>query len=211
MARWGRVTALKEQTRNKERMNVYLEGRYAFSLPLHLAAGLQEGSTLTEEEVENLLHQDTVSRAYQKAMHLLSYRPRSREEIRRRLERKQVAPEIIDTVLEKLAKEGLVDDLEFARWWVENREGFRPRGRSLLHYELRRQGVDEETAVQALSGVEEEDSARRAAEKRAARFLNLDKETFRNRLSQFLRRRGFPYSVVQGVVSRMLEEREELS
>ncbi|MBI2845300.1 MAG: RecX family transcriptional regulator [Chloroflexi bacterium] len=211
MAREGRVTALKEQVRNRQRVNVYLEGRYAFSLPLALAARIGEGSYLSEEEVEKLLHEDMLHRAYQKALNLLSYRPRSKQEIQRRLERRQVSPEIIDTVIRKLAREGMVDDLDFARWWVENREDFRPRGRALLRYELLRQGVDEETVAQAVEDIDEERSAWRAGQGYAARLRNLDEATFRRRLTDFLRRRGFSYSVAQAVVAGVAKEREELS
>lgn len=211
VARAGRVTAIKEQTRNRDRVNIYLEERYAFSLSWELAAGIKEGTFLSAREAEDLLRQDEVAKAYQKALRLLSYRPRSRREVLERLKTKGVAEEVLALVLDRLSQAGLLDDLAFALWWIENREGFRPRSRSLLRYELRRKGVEEETIVQALEGIDETESARRAAQARLSRYAHLDEDTFRKKLSQFLMRRGFSYSVIREVVGNLVRDRQESS
>ena len=87
----------------------------------------------------------------QRALLLLSYRPRSEAEIRQKLAKAGFEPEVIATVLERLRANGLVRDEGFAHEWVENRGAFRPRSRRMLAYELRRKGVAEETIQQALA------------------------------------------------------------
>jgi len=203
----GQITALREQKRNRGRVNVYLDGEYAFSLGAQLAAELREGSFLSAAKLHELQRRDSFVRAYRKALDYLAYRPRSGKELSDYLRGKRVPERIIEEVLEGLAREGLVDDLAFARYWVENRERFRPRSRAMLGYELRRKGLGEEVISEALAAVDEEESARRAAHQRAFRYLHLDEGSFRQKMSQFLRRRGFGYHLIREVVDSLLQRR----
>jgi regulatory protein len=203
----GKITALREQKRNKDRVNVYLDGEYAFSLGAQLAAELQEGSFLSAAELHELQRRDSFANAYKKALDYLVYRPRSRNELSHYLRGKRVPERIIEEVLGGLAREELVDDLAFAQYWVENRERFRPRSRALLSYELRRKGLDEEVISEALTAVDEEESARRVAHQRASRYIRLDEKSFRQKMGQFLRRRGFTYRLIREVVDSLLQQR----
>jgi len=203
----GKITALREQKRNKDRVNVYLDGQYAFSLGAQLAAGLKEGGFLSAAELQALQRQDYFANAYKKALDYLAYRPRSRKELSDYLWGKRVPEGIIEEVLEGLAREGLVDDLAFAQYWVENRERFRPRSRAMLRYELCRKGLDEGVISEALAAVDEEESAHRVARQRASRYIRLDERSFRRKMSQFLRRRGFTYHLIREVVDSLLQQR----
>lgn len=205
----GKITTLKFQERNKERVNVYLDGRYAFSLQAILAARLHKGQTLSEEEIEGLLQEDAFQKTYDKALNFLTYRPRSRAEVRRYLERKRVSPEVSQRVEERLIRAGLLDDEAFARFWVENREAFKPRGRYRLRQELRQKGLDAQVIAQAVQEVDEEQGAYRAAEGRARRYAHLDRREFRRKLGSFLQRRGFSYEIVNDVVERLWQEVRE--
>jgi regulatory protein len=100
----------------------------------------------------------------------------------------------------------LLNDEEFARYWVENRERFRPRGRFALRYELRQKGIPDTAIEMALQTVDEADSAYRAAHDRAHRLGQLDRQAFRQRLVGFLRRRGFGYDVVKDAIDRLWRE-----
>jgi regulatory protein len=214
----GTITALKLQKKNKERVNVYLDDRYAFSLAAIEAAKLKQGQVLSDQEIEDLLGRDSFHKAYAKALRFLSYRPRSGAEVRRYLQGKKVTPAIEAEVVERLTAAGLLDDQAFANYWVENRENFNPRGRYALRYELRQKGVSEETIASALEDIDEEESAYRALISRARRMPPLDRGSFRKKLGSFLRRRGFSYEAInaaleriwQGMVEegRMLDESE---
>lgn len=205
----GTITALKAQKRNKERVNVYIDGRYAFSLSAIEAVRLRRGQTLPEEEIERLLERDAFQRAYDRALRFLSYRPRSQAEVRRYLQDKKVSPDIAAEVLQRLTAAGLLGDLAFARYWVENRENFNPRGLRMLRYELRCKGLSEETIAQALEEVDEEESAYAVARKRARRLIHLDYSTFRRKLGAYLARRGFPHDVSSAALERAWQEIEE--
>jgi regulatory protein len=201
-----KLTALVVQKRNPNRVNIYLDGEYAFSLARIVAAWLKVGAELDEQKIEQLQAQDARERALQQAMLFLSYRARSESEIRQNLRKHEIPEAVIDLTLERLKQDGLANDNEFAQAWVENRSTFRPRSRRMMAMELRQKGLDDESMQSALKNVDDEPLAYEAAKKRATRFKNLEWSEFRKKLSEFLARRGFPYSVVAPVVTRIWNE-----
>jgi regulatory protein len=205
----GTITALKPQKKNRERVNVYLDGRYTFSLTAIEAATLRRGQFLSDQEIEDLLERDSFQKAYDRALRFLSYRPRSEGETRRYLQGKRVSPAIEAEVVERLTLAGLLDDQAFASYWVENRESFKPRGRHALRYELRQKGLGEEIIALALEDIDEEDSAYRALINRARRIAPLDRGAFRKKLGSFLRRRGFSYEAINAALERAWQEMVE--
>ena len=201
------VTALKAQRRKRNRVNVFLDGDYAFSLQRILAGKLRVGEELTAEEIADLKAEDVREVAYERSLHYLSYRPRSVWEMRRYLQKKGVDEETIDEVLQRLSKAGFVDDVEFAHFWVENRKRHRPRGPWALRDELRRKGVSNDVIEQVLEDkdLEEEKGAMRVAEKKLRRLLGLDERTFRRRMWGYLKRRGFSYNICRQVTDHFWE------
>jgi len=200
------ITALEPQRKNKERINVSLDGKFAFGLAAILAARLKVGQQLSLAEIESLQAEDQVEKAHARVLKFLSYRPRSRAELEKYLADKRVPVATQHQVLERLSRVGLVDDAAFVRFWVENREAFRPRSRHMLGYELRRKGIDPTLIESAVEEVDEAESAYRALSARAARYARLDRVTFRRRAGGFLRRRGFSYEVIEDVLRRVWEE-----
>ena len=202
----GTITALKAQTKNKGRVNVYLDGTFAFGLADVIAAPLRVGQRLSDDDIAALRQRDAQERAYDQALRFLSYRPRSIEETRRYLADKDVPPDVIATTLARLARAGLLDDEAFARFWVENRESFRPRSAMALRMELRRKGVGDEAIATALAAVDEKEAAYQAALARAVRLRGADRTTFYRRLGGFLQRRGFGYETARETVDRLWRE-----
>jgi regulatory protein len=202
----ARITAIDAQKRDPNRVNVHLDGEYAFSLARIVAAWLQVGQELPDQKVAELQASDAKERAYQQALLFLSYRARSTSEIRQNLRKHEIPPEVIEETIERLKAEHLADDDQFAKAWVENRSTFRPRSRRALAIELRQKGVPDEAVESALTDVNEEALAYDAAQKRARRLESLEWNEFRVKLSEFLARRGFSYSVSATVVSRIWSE-----
>src|SRR5260370_7724146 len=134
-----KITALEPQVNNAERINVYVDGRFLLgaSATVVLQMGLKLGRELSPAQLEELRREEALQQAVDRAYNYLTYRPRSREEVRRYLRRKETAPEIIDAVLERLGRLELVDDHAFASFWAENREQFTPRGPRALKNDLR--------------------------------------------------------------------------
>jgi regulatory protein len=205
-----RITALKVQKRNNQRVNVYLDGEFAFGLARIVAAWLHVGQELSPEKINELQSSDTYEVAHQQALRFISYRQRSIAEVRRNLEEHKFLEEVIQHTLERLQRNSLVDDNRFARVWVENRSEFRPRSRKALQFELRRRGVEDETIAEAVESVDDESMAYQAALKYSRKLTKLDDwQSFRQKLSAFLGRRGFNYDVIAPTVRRVWEEQEK--
>jgi len=202
------LAIVRELSEEKGRVKVSLDSGYAFTLTEVVGARLRVGEELSMGQIEELLQESAVEEAYNWALNFLSYRPRSQAEIRRYLARKRISSGTIEAVLGRLERAGLVHDLEFARFWVENREAFRPSGARLLRYELRRKGLGEEAISEALASLDEEASAYRAACKASGRYAKLSEPEFSRRLGAHLARRGFPYALIQDVLRRVWQERE---
>jgi regulatory protein len=214
----GIITALRVQKRATKRINVYLDGAYAFPLDLEVAldAGLKRGMELSDAEIARLRAGDDVEKAYDRALGFLSYRPRSTAEVRRSLTTKGVAPQVIEQVLERLTRNRLLDDANFARLWVENREAFSPRSSWLLGQELRQKGLTADDITAALPEGEAADAsneanAAQAAGRKARSLRHLEHEAFLHKLIPFLQRRGFGYEVAREAAETAWRESHEPS
>jgi len=202
------ITAIEAQKRNRQRLNISLDGEYAFSLDRLTAAWLKPGRKLTADEIKQLQEQDELESAHTRALHFLSFRSRSIQEVRDYLTRKGCSPEHISAVLCRLEEESFLDDARFSREWLENRSAFRPRGVSLIKAELRQKGVSNEVIETSLAqaDLQESELALKAAQRVVGRYAALPQETFRLRLGAFLQRRGFSFAVASTTVRRLWNE-----
>jgi regulatory protein len=202
-----KITALTAQKKNPNRINVFLDGEFAFGLERIVAAWLKIGQELSEEKISHLLKEDTREIAFQKAMHFLSYRVRTEKEMRQNLLSHDFDNELVDEIIAKLKDKGLLNDLQFARAWIDNRNQYRPRGQKALAVELQQKGVSHEAIEEALGDVGDElGLALNAGKKYAVRLGHEDWNLFRQKLSAYLGRRGFSYDIVRDAVRQLWEE-----
>ncbi len=205
-----KVTAIRDGRRGK-RVNIFLDGRFAFSLEAEVAIkeGLGVGRELSESDIEALTGTDLFHRCLGAASHYLGYRPRSEAELRQRLRQRGFDADNVEAVLANLKEQGLVNDLAFAQFWQENRQSFSPRSQWLTRSELRQKGVADDIIEQVVADADDEDSAYRAAKAKAHRLAAADYQGFRRRLGEYLKRRGFNYGVINNTVKRVWQERGE--
>lgn len=197
----GTVTDLKVQKRTKDRINVYLDGQYAFSMAIISAVKLKVGTWLSDGEISRLKVADEVERARGRVLDYLSYRPRSEWEIREYLEKKGFSSSSIDSAISALIDVNLIDDRAFAQYWMENRAQFRPKGKRVLSHELRQKGISSHVIDEALEAYDEVSAARRVFEQQSRRLVNLPSEVFRRRLTERMARRGFSYDLIQELIA----------
>src|SRR4026207_1401830 len=130
-----KITGIEVQKRTPNRVNIYLDGEFAFGLARIVAAWLRVGPELSEEKIEQLQASEAGEPAFQQAMLFLSYRARSESEIRKNLRKHEYAEPIIEETIARLRQDGFANDDQFARAWVENRITFRPRSRRMMAME----------------------------------------------------------------------------
>jgi regulatory protein len=148
------------------------------------------------------------TRCLNAAIRFLRSRPRSEYEVRARLRHHKYTQQSIDSVITTLKQKGLIDDTAFARFWIDNRDAFRPRSQRLIKAELRQKGV----AVDLIDGIEfasdDEEGAYRSARQKARSLPRTDYHSFQRRLGDYLKRRGYGYGVIMKVVPQVWEEGE---
>ncbi len=207
----GGITDLRFGNGREKRVKIFVDGKLTLTVPAEtvLRAGLEVGQELSDKRVEELLHSANLLRCLKAASRYLSYRPRSESELRTQLHRHGFNDAAIYTVLTKLKEQGLVDDVAFARFWKDNRESFSPRSQWLTKAELRRKGVASEVIDQVVDTTNDYENAYRAALSRTRHLPLPEYQAFRQKLGDFLRRRGFNYEVINHTVKRIWEEELE--
>lgn len=206
----GTITSIDVQARNPRRVNVHLDGQFAFALSLEVAtlARLKRSMTLSDDDIAALQADDVQQKTYDAVLNFVSFRPRSEYEVRRYLNRRKTPPDLTDRLVARLTANGLLDDDAFARFWVENRSTFNPRSDRALRAELRSKGVDDGT-ITAVLPQDDSAAAYDAATRRARRMVAVagaDADIFRRKLLGYLQRRGFSYDVARETVDRVWRE-----
>ncbi len=191
---------LRPNRRNPNKLSLYLDGRYFTSLSrdLVLKLGITTDEELTEEQVDLLGLRANEEKARSYALRLLSYRPRSKNELLERLTKKGYPQEIIRKVVENLAKENLISDYEYAKSIVRHYLNFRLKGRHKIIYELKKRGISEEIINQVLKEINPEEELRALKTLLAKKLMSKTQEP--SKLKARLMRSGFSLSLINKVL-----------
>jgi regulatory protein len=172
-------------------------------------AGFKAGMQLTAERFEQLLATGWLRDALDASLRFIAFRPRSEAEVRSYLSRKRCPLEVAERVVVRLRERKELDDVAFTRFWLENRDAFRPRSRRLLRGELRQKGIPAGLAEKMVQGVDDEAAAFRLGRLRASRLAYLEWPEFRLKLAGYLRRRDFDYETIDRVARALWAERKD--
>lgn len=203
-----KITAIAIQAKNKNRVNVSVDGAYRFSLDVYQLAdlGIRIGKEYTEAELVALENESIFGKVYSRALEYCLSRPHSAKEVRDYLYKKTrdqrtktgelrqgVSPEITARVFDRLVDKKYINDESFARFWVENRNVRKGTSSRKLTMELRAKGVASEIIERALhaSPRSETNELQKMIEKKRNRYPDDQK------LMQYLVRQGFSYDDVK--------------
>ena len=206
-----RITSIQLQAKNKDRVNVHVDGTYRFSLDVFQLSelGVRVGRDYTEDELIEIERESRFGKLYSRALVWALSRPHSEREtldyLRRvsRPRRKkngelsdEIPADIGDRVLERLKEKGYVDDIRFTRFWVENRNLSKGVSRRKLNAELSAKGIPSSMIAEVFgeSGRDEQDELRKVIAKKAARYADEQK------LIGYLARQGFAYDDIKAAL-----------
>jgi len=211
-----KITALKTQLRDVDRVNVFVDGKYSFSLDITQVAELKikTGNEYTEAELAELENESRFGKLYTRSLEYALIRPRSQREMRDYLYRKTrdtrtrmgdirkgVSPELTVRVFDRLFDKGYINDEKFAQFWVENRNVRKGSSLRKLQAELQAKGVDRSIIEQTLEGSERSDTEelQKIIAKKASRYDDEQK------LIAYLMRQGFRYDDVKEALRSIAE------
>ncbi len=196
-----KITALKQGLKNPDRVNVFVNDKFSFSLDISQIVDLKikVGMVVSAADLAEFKKASEFGKLYQRTLEWVLVRPRSEREaydyLYKKIYEKKLDKNYINRIIEKLKDKNYLDDFRFAEYYVENR--FVKKGISLrrLEMELLKKGVSEETIKQVLveSPRSEEEEIKKVILKKRAKY---DDE----KLTAYLVRQGFPYDLVRELV-----------
>lgn len=196
-----KITAIKQQVKRSDRYSVYVDEKYLFSFSENelITSGLKKGQELTKQELSALKDRAVLDKAYDRALNLISHRPRSEFELRDYLKRKDYDEEAIVQTLNRLSERGYIDDLDFAQRWVATRRLLKSTSKRRLFQELRQKRISDDIISQVLEGDEtdEKQVLRELVEKKRRQSKYQDNQ----KLMQYLARQGFNYDDIRSALA----------
>lgn len=195
-----KISAIKQQLKRQDRYSIYGDGGYLFSLSENdlITSGLKIGLELDKKALADLQDQSKFGKAYERALNLLSHRPRSEWELRDYLKRKAYDDELIQQVLARLESRGYINDKDFATRWVENRRLLKATTKRRLSQELRQKHIAEDIITQVLAA--DETDERIVLRELVERKRKQTKYRDNLKLMQYLSRQGFNYDDIKSII-----------
>jgi len=197
------VTLLKSQ-KNGKRVNVYLDGTFGFGIDLDnlVLSHIKIGTELTDEEVQKIVRKAEFQKTLDKLLKFAMLRPRSEKEIDEYLKRKKVHESMWKDLVEKLRHFELLDDVKFAKWWVDQRVAFKKISLRVLKLELGKKGINKNVIEDILevTPIDEEKMARELLEKRDYKWDRFDPKIAKQKKFQYLASKGFSWETIEKVV-----------
>jgi len=202
------ITSIKPQ-RNKRRVNVSLNGRFAFGIDLenYVRLGLKIKQELSEDEVKGIIKKAEFQKIWDKLLKFVTLRPRSEKEIRDYFKRKKIPESFHLELCDKLKRLELINDEKFAQWWLEQRLEFKHKSKRELIFELRNKGLSKTVIEKALGvvSIDEPRSARKLLEKSGYRWQKLKPQQAKQKKIAFLLRKGFIWETVDQIVNKVVK------
>ncbi|CCQ97828.1 Regulatory protein RecX [[Clostridium] ultunense Esp] len=200
------ITKIEPQN-NGKRVNVYLNGEFAFGLMVEIQYkyGLKEGMVIDQDFVEEVLLEEEQLKANNAALSYLTHRKRTEKEIIDKLKKKGFEENIIEKTLDYLQNYGLVNDLDFASSFARDKIKLNKQGPQRIKYELYRKGISQEIIEEILKEDDEYPRALELAKKKLPSYKNDNRDKIYRKLGGFLQRRGYSYDCVSRVLKELLE------
>lgn len=198
------ITDIKTQLKNPNKVSIFLDSQYAFSLTIAQLTDfpqLKLNAELTTSQVKDFKKLSNFTNQYLRLLNLIYTRPRSEKELKDKLRFKKVEPEEVEQLLAKLKSENYLNDAEFARWWINSRKNSKPISSLKLKAELTQKGI----AADIISTVLEQEFN---STDELNSLLNLiskkrDKYSDEGKLIAYLASKGFKYSDIKNALSNL--------
>ena len=207
------ITAIEFQKKNKDRVNLYLDGKYFMSLYAELIYRfkLEKGQEVHIEDLTEIIKKDDFEKAKNKALNSISRAEKSEKKLRDKL-KDEFAPEIIDMVVDFMKKYGLVDDERYADRIVNNDLNFKRLGKNRIKQNLYSKGITSRDIERKISDIDVEIELENAVflgQKKLEKLKNELPQKKRAKLYQHLVYKGFDYGTVNNALRKLLDEEDD--
>lgn len=208
------ITKIGRQKNNPERYNIYLNEQYAFAVDEStlIKYGLTKGKMLEQFEIDDITYEDEIAKAFNKALHFLSFQMRSEYEVKMKLLDLKFGEAVVQEALRKLEKLGFLNDETYSKALLETKKKTAKKGPRAIQQDLMKKGIDKKLQEQVLNSYtndEQIEIALQLAEKEVRAGAKKTPAQIKQKVQDLLLRKGYSYSIVSEVLDQLQLERED--
>ena len=200
------ITSVERNKKNKDRMSVYIDYKYCFSIEEedYFKLNLYEKKEITGEEINYIKNNINYRAAKSTAIRFLSLKYRCEKEIRVKLELSGFDDEVIENVLEELKSMGYINDRIYTQKYIHDRSKLKPKSKRGLKLELKNKGVTEDIIDEVIGewDIDEDAVAFGLAKKKFGKY-DIKDENITRKIYSFLQHRGYSFETIEGVIKNL--------
>jgi len=202
------ITSAVKQKNNPDMISIYIDNKYAFSMPAdeYLKLNLYERNELAEEEIKKIREEINITAAKQCGIRMLYSKDRTEFEIRQNLIRQGFDEDTAEGAVMQLKSMGYINDRLYAHKYISDRLKLKPKSKKALIYELQKKGIDREIITEVLDEFEMDESliAYRITRKKFSKY-DISDPPIQRRIVSFLTHRGFSHEIINNVIKQLME------
>ncbi len=208
------ITKISQQKRDSERYNIYLDEQYAFSVheSVLVKFGLTKGKPLDEWFIDEVVYEDEIRKAFNRALHYLGFRMRSEYEVKKKLLDAGYGEAIVLEAIVKLKRLGFLDDESFSEALLQTQVKSSSKGPRAIQQELQKKGVKKELQEKVLESYTQEEQlevATKLANKAARSNRAIAPSQLKQKIQNALLRKGYSFDIIKLALESVDFEREE--
>ena len=206
------ITKIEIQKRNKEKANIHIDGKYAFSLTVNglLECGLKEGSEISIDDIEKIRGEDEPSLAVMQALNTISHSMKTEKELRQKLKDKKFSDAAIEHAIQKVKNYGYIDDSSYVVSYIQSKAMPNGWGEQKIISMLLKKGIDmqlvKDKIAECYSEEDMEDNAMNVAKKYYAKLKGEDSRKNKQKLYGHLISKGFKYDIASSVCRKLFDD-----
>lgn len=213
MRRLPTISKIMRQKNNPERYNIYIEDKYAFAVDesILIKYQLSKDKVLEDWERDEIVFDDEVRKAFNKALHFLSFRMRSEHEVKKKLLDAEYGEAVVLEAIQKLYNLGFLNDETFSKALLETQKKTGKKGPRAIQQEMKKKGIEKSLQEEVLDSYTEEDQTQIAqglAEKIANQQSSKTPRQVKQKIQDTLLRKGYSYGIISKVIAEIEFETE---
>lgn len=199
------ITKITRQKNNAERYNIFLDGEYAFPVDeaVLIKFELTKDKMLTNEEIGEINYEDEIRKAFNRALHFLSFRMRSEHEVKEKLKDDFGEAVILEAIV-KLKDYGFLNDEAFATAFMNTKKNAAKQGPRAIAQDLKRKGINDQTREAVLDEfghAEQVEIATQLAQKVARSEQSKTPAQVKQKIRDNLMRKGYSFEVITDAIA----------
>ncbi len=201
----SKITKIEPQVKNKDRVNIYLDGEFKLGCSLELAMlnHLKNDVEISDEQLEQLVFENEKTQALNKAVTLLGKNLKTRRQMHTYLNDKGYSKTIVDYVLEKLSEYNYINDINYAKIYIRSVKN--KYGKVKIIANLRQKGVSDKDIDEVMQEFESDTDSIMALAQKYMKNKEVNQDNIA-KLYRHLLSKGFGYDEVNSVVREIKEK-----